>query len=180
MKRALALLLLGVLATMLQGAVATFAPPLLVPDLGLLMVFAIGFCWRSAAGGVLLAATLGYVADLLSGSLLGQHALLRVLAFGAARLGSRHLNLRGPLPQVVFVAALTSLHALLLATLTSFFAGGVGPGSMAPGDLVAHSLVNALCAPVVAGLTARVVSRLGDEDSARRLVTLEPPQSWSS
>ena len=177
MKRALALLLLGLLMTMLQGALATFVHPPLVPDLGLLMVVAIGLCFPSAAGGVVMAATLGYVADLFSGSLLGQHALLRVLAFGAARLGSRQLNLRGALPQVVFVAGLTSVHALLLATLTSFMAGGAGPGSIGLGDLLTHSLVNALCSPLVAGLTARVVSRLGEEDGSRRLLSLEPG-SW--
>jgi rod shape-determining protein MreD len=178
-KRGLVLLCVGILATMLQGAVATFIPPALVPDLGLLLVFGIALCWRSSAGGLVLSAALGYVADLLSGTLLGEHALMRVLAFGAARFGSRHLNLRGALPQMAFVAGLTAVHALLLGTLTSFMAGAVGASSIGIWDLIAHALVNALFAPLVAALTGLLLGRLGDDEAGRRLLSLEP-RSWSS
>ena len=58
MKRIVALLALGVLAPMVQGAVGTFVPPQYCPDLGLLLVVGLGLCWRSTAGGVLLSATL--------------------------------------------------------------------------------------------------------------------------
>ena len=49
MKRAAALLALGVLAPMLQGGLAPFVPQGLFPDLSFLLVVSIGLCWRSAS-----------------------------------------------------------------------------------------------------------------------------------
>jgi cell shape-determining protein MreD len=169
----LALVALGVLAPMLQGAAGTFVPARFCPDLALLLVVALGLCWRSTSGGLLLAAGLGYATDLLSGALLGQHALLRVLEFLAARLASHHLNLRGPLPQSVFVAGLAAANGLALGALTSFFAAGFGPGWISAGDVWPQALVDALCAPFAVRGVERLLARLGDED-ARRLLPLEP------
>lgn len=179
MKRVLALLVVGTLAAMLQGAAARFVPARFCPDLGFLIAIAIGLCWRSTTGGLVVAASLGYVADLLSGSLLGQHALLRVLAFGAARLPSRNLNLRGPLPQAIFVAALTAANALAVGALTAFFWPGAGFGVAALGDLPTHACVNAVAAPFVTHATEGLLGRLGDEEAGRRLLRLEP-RSWTA
>jgi rod shape-determining protein MreD len=173
-KLGLAFVLLGALTLMLQGVAASVLPTRFCPDLGFLLVIAVGLCWRSTTGGLLLAALLGYLTDLLSGSLLGQHMLLRIAAFVAARFASRHLNLRGPRPQAVFVAALTVANALGLVVLTAFFAPAVGLGPVALGDLLPHALVNALFAPGVAMVTQRLVSRLGDDPGAQRLLPLEP------
>ena len=123
-KRVLGLLGLGAVALTLQGAVASFLPARFCPDLGFLLVVALGLCWRSAVGGVCVAGAIGYTTDLLSGSLLGQHALLRLAAYAVARFGNRHLNLRGALPQAVFVAVLTCANAFAMALLTSFFSPG--------------------------------------------------------
>jgi rod shape-determining protein MreD len=171
-KRVLGLLGLGAAALAVQGAVATFLPARLLPDLGFLLVIALGLCWRSAVGGVCVSAMIGFATDLLSGSLLGQHALLRMVVYTAARLGSRHLNLRGALPQAVFVAALTVANAVGLAVLTSFFSPGAGVGIGALRELLPQALVNALFAPLVAHATARAVARLGDEDSGQRLLPM--------
>jgi rod shape-determining protein MreD len=178
-KRVLGLLVVGTLAAMLQGAVAGFIPARFCPDLGFLIAVAIGLCWRSTAGGLVVAASLGFVADLLSGSLLGQHALLRVLAFGAARLPSRNLNLRGPLPQALFVAGLTAANAVAVGALTTFFSPGAGFGVAALGDLPAHACVNAVFAPFVTRATEVLLGRLGDEEAGRRLLRLEP-RSWAA
>jgi len=178
-KRVLGLLVVGTLAAMLQGAVAGFIPARFCPDLGFLIAVAIGLCWRSTAGGLVVAASLGFVADLLSGSLLGQHALLRVLAFGAARLPSRNLNLRGPLPQALFVAGLTAANAVAVGALTAFFSPGAGFGIAALGDLPAHACVNAVFAPFVTRATEALLGRLGDEEAGRRLLRLEP-RRWAA
>jgi rod shape-determining protein MreD len=178
-KRVLALLVVGTLAAMLQGAVAGFMPARFCPDLGFLIAVAIGLCWRSTAGGLVVAASLGFVADLLSGSLLGQHALLRVLAFGAARLPSRNINLRGPLPQALFVAGLTAANALAVGALTAFFSPGAGFGVAALGDLPVHAGVNAAFAPFVTRATEALLGRLGDEEAGRRLLRLEP-RRWAA
>lgn len=174
MKCALALLVLGLLVTMAQGAVALFVPAHACPDLRLLLVVAIGLGWRSSAGGVVLALALGYVGDLLSGTLLGQQALLQVLVYAAARGGSGQLNLRGALPQAGFVAFLTAAHAVALAASTAFFVPGVSFAFPAPGALLVHSAVNAGVAPGVTALVAWLVARLGPDEAGRRLLRLEP------
>ena len=110
-------------------------------------MIALGLCWRSPVGGVCVAAAIGFATDLLSGSLLGQHALLRLAAYAAARVGSRHLNLRGALPQVAFVAGLTAANALALALLTSFFSPGSGAGIVAVRELLPQALANAALRP---------------------------------
>jgi rod shape-determining protein MreD len=173
-KRVLGLLGLGAAALTLQGAVTSFLPARFCPDLGFLLVVALGLCWRSSVGGVCVAGAIGYTSDLLSGSLLGQHALLRLGAYAMARFGNRHLNLRGALPQAIFVAVLTCANAFAMALLTSFFSPGTGVGMVAVRELLPQAIANALFAPFVAVLTARVVARLGDEDGGQRVLPLAP------
>jgi rod shape-determining protein MreD len=173
-KRVLGLLGLGAVALTLQGAVASFLPARFCPDLGFLLVVALGLCWRSAVGGICVAGAIGYTSDLLSGSLLGQHALLRLAAYGVARFGNRHLNLRGALPQAIFVAVLTCANAFGMALLTSFFSPGTGVGMVAIRDLLPQAVANALFAPLVASGTARILARLGDEDGGQRVLPLAP------
>jgi cell shape-determining protein MreD len=173
-KRVVGLLGLGAAALTIQGAVATWLPARWFPDLGFLLVMALGLCWRSAVGGVCISAALGFATDLLSGSLLGQHALLRLAVFGASRVCSRHLNLRGALPQVVFAAVLTGANAMGLALLTSFFSPGSAIGFAALRELLPQVAVNAACAPFAVLLTTRAVAWLGDEDAGQRLLPLAP------
>lgn len=173
MRVAAALFAGGALLTLFQGAAAAFVPARFVPDLAFLWVLALGLCWRSAGGGLSIAAALGFLADLLSNSLFGQHALLRLVAFGAARVGSRSLNLRGPLPQAVFAGALTVVNAAAFGALTAFFTPGSDVPWLVWRDLGPQIPINALFAPIVAAAAARVVRMVGDDDSGRRLV-LEP------
>ncbi len=174
MRCALALILLGALGTMAQGAVAAFLAPGWCPDVGLLVVVATALSWRSGPGGVVVAGTLGYVADLLSGTLLGQQALLRIFAYGVARFGSGQLNLRGAVPQMVFVALLTPAHALAVAATTAFFAPDVRFALPAPQTLAVHALANGLFAPLLIGLVGRLVALLVPEEGGRRLLRIEP------
>ena len=174
MRCALALLFLGGLLTMAQGVSGLFLPPHWCPDLGLLLVVAMALSWRSSGGGILIAVVLGYVADMHSGTLFGQHALLHALAYGAARAGSGQLNLRGALPQAGFVAFLTAVHAVVLAASTAFFAPGIAFAFPAPGALAAHAAVNAVCAPLVTGVVGWLVGLLSPDEAGRRLLRLEP------
>ena len=173
MKRALALAGLSLLALILQASAGRALAPRWCPDLGLLVVIGFGLSLRSAGTGVALAALVGYLSDLLSGSLLGQHMLLRMAAFGAARVGSRRLNLRGPVPLAIFTAALSAAHGLALWALLGFFASGAAPAWPPARDFVAQALVNALLAPFVAAGVAWLCQALGDEEGAR-LMRLEP------
>jgi rod shape-determining protein MreC len=172
-KRAAVLLGLGVLAPMLQGGLAPFVPQGLFPDLSLLLVVSIGLCWRSAVGGLLLAATIGFVCDLLSGALLGQHALLRVFAYGTARYASDQVNLRSPGAQMVFVAVLTGINALAMGSLTAFFSPGTAIGWIGFWELMLVTATNALTAPLMTAFVGMLVARLGDDEAGRRLLRLE-------
>jgi rod shape-determining protein MreD len=177
LKRVVALVLLGLLIPMIQGAVAGFLPRGTCPDVGLLLVLALGVSLRSTAAGVALAAWIGFVTDQLSGSLLGQSTLLWLLAFGAARLTSQHVNLRGPLTQMALAGGVTLGSAFGVSALTAFFTPELAPLST-PAELFWQTAVNAIMAPLVLGLAARLFARLGDDDG-RRVIRLEP-RSYSA
>ena len=174
MKRVLALLAIGALAPMIQGAIGTFIPLHYCPDLGLLLVVGLGLCWRSTAGGIALSAALGLIADLLSGSLLGQHMLLRIFAFGAARACSRQLNLRGVIPRVTFVMGLTVVTALGTGALTAFFGVGRGVDGEMLRELVPHALINGAFAPLGLWLVERITNWLSEVDAGHHLMPLRP------
>jgi rod shape-determining protein MreD len=159
---------------MAQGAVNTFVPARWTPDVGFLIVIALGLRWRETGGGLVLAAILGFVADLLSGSLLGENALLRLLVFAAARTASRHLNLRGTLPQAIFVMGLTAANAAGIATLNTFFTSGGGFDLVMLRDVIPHAFANALFAPLISVAVEGVAQALGDDEGGRPLLRLEP------
>jgi rod shape-determining protein MreD len=173
-KRAAALLGFGIAAVLAQGVVNGFVPARFTPDLSLLVVVAVGLHWRGAAGGVAIATLLGFAADLMSASLLGEHALLRLLEFGAARFASRHLNLRGPIPQAVFVVVLTAANALGIGLLNSFFTARGGIDLVMLRNVVPHAFANALFAPLFSRLFENLTNALGDDEGGRRLLRLEP------
>ena len=175
MKRVVALLAVGALAPMIQGVAGTFLAPPYCPDLGLLLVIGIGLSWRSAAGGAALSAALGFTADLLSGSLLGQHTLLRLFAFGVTRMLSRRINLRGVFPRVVFAVGITAVCGLGSASLSAFFTAGPGPDSALLRDLMPHALITGAFAPAVIRLVDGITIWLGPE-AGRPILTL-PPRS---
>ena len=178
MKVGLVLIGLGLLGMMAHSVAALVVPARFLPDVGLLLVVAVALSVRSPVLGVLFAVLFGYTTDLLSGTLLGQHVLLRLGVYGVARVVSARINLRGPLPLALFVLILSVIHACALWALAAFFLPGgvVAPGVL--GDLVPHAVANALLAPVVTALVAALVRRLGDDDTGRPL-RLEPRELLS-
>ncbi|MGE4652281.1 MAG: hypothetical protein AAEJ53_15455, partial [Myxococcota bacterium] len=121
MRQGLGMLMLGVLAPVVQGALQLYLPVSLCPQLGVLVVLGLGLAWPNALGGVLVAALTGFVSDLLSGSLGGQLVLLHLGAYLAARYASTHLDLGGPLSIGVFAAGFGALYGLALVLSTLFF-----------------------------------------------------------
>lgn len=173
MRRVVGLSLLVLLVPMLQGALAPYLPGPFRPDLSLLVLLGLSLCWRNSVTGMLLVAACGFGVDLFGGGLFGQHALLGVLVFVAARVLSLHMNLLGTLPQMLFVAALTAAHALGLAALSSFFSPAA-PALLGLGDLVPRALANALLAPVTTAGVVALVGWMGGDESARRTLRLAP------
>ena len=173
MKRAFVLIGLGLFAPIIQGAIVPFLPRGACPDAGLLLAIAIGLSVRGAAGGLALTALVGFVADLLSGALLGAHAFLWMMAFGAARSSSLHVNLKGPFMQILLAGSLTVFTALGLVALTAFFGTAESRTLVAPVELMRQVIANSLAAPVVLWLVGRLVARLSD-DGGPRMLRLDP------
>ncbi len=167
------MLAVGLVVLALQGALATFLPAAWCPDLGLLFILAVGLCWEGAASGLVIAALLGYAADLLSGSMFGQHALLRLFVFSVAFLTCRQINLRGALPLISFAAAICVVYALGAELLTAFFRGEqvLSPSWLA--ELLPHVFVTSLLAPWVTSAVAWLWAWLGDESAGRRSLQLD-------
>ena len=168
MRRPLGLLVLGLAVLLLQGTLATFAPPFAVPDLLFLVVVGTAVA-VGGAEGFLVSALLGYAMDLLTGALLGQHALLLVTAYAATRVANLQLNLMRAAPQVVFVAGLTLGYDLAHAGVTRLMSGAVGLEWADLRNVAVHAAVNALFArAAVAGVQRCAALLAGDEEAARR------------
>jgi rod shape-determining protein MreD len=153
---------------MLQGALAPFLPPAFRPDLALLVVFALSLSWRNPASGLVLVAICGFIVDLFSGALLGQHALLSVLAFVATRALSVHVSMIGALPQMTCAAALTAVHAIGMVGLTAFFTPGADFSPPRLGIVIPRIAVNAIAAPGVCWIASGLVAWVIGEDLGRR------------
>jgi hypothetical protein len=100
--------------------------------------------------------------------------LLRLVAFGVARFASRHLNLRGALPQAIFVLVFTAVNALGVGLLNTFFTSRGGIDLVMLRDLPPHALINALFAPLVSRAVEAVATTFGDDEGGRRLLRLAP------
>jgi rod shape-determining protein MreD len=171
-KRAIALITVGLVALVLQGALATLLVPPWCPDLALLVLVAIALRWEGVAGGLLLAATLGYATDLLSGSLLGQHAILDLFAFLATLAATRRLNLRGPWPLAFFVACLSMVYGIAMLVITGFFIGGAPLRWGWIGAQLIHAAVSGAFAPAVSSAVGLVAEWVGDDESGHRPIAL--------
>jgi cell shape-determining protein MreD len=163
---------LALLAVALQGALAALLPPVLLPDLGLLLAVAAAVA-APAVGALLLAAGLGYGADLLSGTLLGQVALLRILECAATRFVHGQFHLERALPLATFTFALSLLDALGLAALSDLFLGSSPIGLEALPTALGRALLNAALAPLVQRLVSSVLANLQEGDSRRREVRFD-------
>ena len=178
MKRTIGIFVLVFGVPMLEGALAPFLPAAFRPDLALLVVFALSLSWRDPATGLVLAAVCGFVVDLFSGALLGQHALLAVLAFVAARVLSFNVSMMGAVPQMACAAALTAVHAIGVVGLTTFFTPGADFSLLRAGIIVPRVAVNALAAPIVTRAVSALVAWLAGEDVGRRPLRIATTRSW--
>lgn len=176
MKRFFAVLVLGLIALGIQGGLSLVIPRELCPDLGLLVVIALGLHWQEATSGLIVASVLGFTADLLSSSIFGGHALMRLLVFSATAISRQKIDLRSGAALGLFAGVMTIFYALGLLLLMRFFGADSEWLSRSEiGGLFLHVLVNAVCAPAIAALMIRVcewadgeASRPGLEIETRR------------
>lgn len=170
MKSTLAILALGLLALVLQGALARAVAPPWCPDLAWLVVVGIGLRWPGFLSGFLLSAFLGFAMDVVSGSLLGQHVLLRLLTHLAAALASRQLDLSGGIPVAFLTFALSLAYGFGVVATRSVFGGAALAGFDVEivALVVAQGFVNMLCAGPIVAAVEWIVSRFADEELTRR------------
>ena len=170
MRKALAVLAAGLVALVLLGGAAVFWPVHWLPDVALLATVAAALV-LGPAEGLLVAAALGFSADMLSGTLLGQQAMLCVLAFAVTRLFAAQLDLRRGLALSIFVGMLVLASGALLVLQSRFFLGLPFEWSETSG-LLARALITALFAVPVGGAARAIVERL-EESQARREMRLD-------
>jgi rod shape-determining protein MreD len=163
MKKGIVFIALGLCALIVQGVLATMLPPPWCPDLALLVLIGIGLRWENLASGLPLAALLGYATDLLSGSLLGQHALLDLIVFAGTLLATRQLNLHGAWPLSFFAVALAFLYGIAMLAITGFFIGGVELRVSWLSAQLIHAFVAGAFAPIVSAAVGRSFDRFGEQ-----------------
>lgn len=171
MREALTLFAAGCLALVLESALLVQLPAALVPELSLLLSVA-AVLLLSPTAGLLVAVALGFAADMLSGSLMGQHAFMRLVEFVAVRLLASQLDLKRPIPFASFALGLALFDAAASAALIRFFLGSFLPSLPELATVALRALVTAAVAPALLVL-ARAVSSWGSLDEARREMRLD-------
>ncbi len=146
MKTALAFFALACGLLVFQGAISRVIPPHLCPDFALLFVAGLAFR-LSSLHGLLFAAVVGYLADNLSGTLLGEHAILYTTIFLVMRVLNRQTDLSGGFRRGLVVGLLTLLQGLGLIWMAYFFREQSLLPVALDGGLWIQALVNAIAAP---------------------------------
>ena len=172
MREALALFAAGIVAVALESGLLSWLPFAAVPALALLFPVAAALL-LGPVGGLLVSAALGFGADMLSGSLLGQHAFLRLFEFVLVRAATRQFDLVRPLPFALFALAVALADAAGSAALIQFFLGDFQPELRALSSVALRSLTTAAAAPLVLALARRIVAWGGGELDARRAMRLD-------
>ncbi len=168
MKSFVAVFALGIAALIVQGALALTLPPPWCPDLALLVVIGVGLRWPGFLSGLFIAVPLGYAMDLLSGSLMGQHAFMRMISYLTAAVVSRQLDISGGLPVVIFVFGMTIVYGLGIAATSSFFVGSGAIGWDVLSTGFAHAIANVVASGPIIALVDRIIVRFADDEVGRR------------
>jgi cell shape-determining protein MreD len=163
---------LALAALVVQGALSALLPPALVPDLGLL-VAVVAAVSAPPIPALLVAAGVGYGADLMSGTLLGEQALLRLIAFAATRFVSAQFHLERGLPLATFGFAVGALEPVGLAALSSLFAGASPFGWEALPTVATRAVLLAVLASPAQRLVAGLLGAVQQGETRRREVRFE-------
>ncbi|MFP6654422.1 MAG: hypothetical protein VCB25_02265 [Myxococcota bacterium] len=168
MKSFVAVLLLGLAALVVQGALARTIPPPWCPDLAWLVVVGVGLRWPGFLSGLMVSLPLGYAMDLLSGSLMGQHALMRLISYLTAAVASRQLDMSGKRSVAIFVVGMTFIYALGIAGTGSLFAGSSPLGWDVLSSTLAHAMANLVAAGPMIAMVDWIITFSTDEEAGRQ------------
>jgi rod shape-determining protein MreD len=167
-KSFIAVFALGFAALIIQGALALTIPPPWCPDLAWLVVVGVGLRWPGFLSGLLISVPLGYAMDLLSGSLMGQHAFMRMISYLTAAMASRQLDMSGGISVAIFVFGMTIVYGLGMAATGSFFAGSGAIGWDVLSSGFGHAIANVVAAGPMIALVDRIIARFADDEVGRR------------
>lgn len=106
--------------------------------------------------------------DAVSGSLVGQHALLRVVTYLAAAIAGRQLDLSSGVSIALLTFALSLAYGFGIVATRSVFLGPESIGLEIVAIAVAQGFVNMVCASPIVGIVERIVNRFADEEMSRR------------
>ena len=162
----------GGIALAIESGLLAHFPFAAVPALSLLFPIAAALLLGPLAG-LLVSAALGFGADLLSGSLLGQHAFLRLLEFVGVRAAIGQFDLVRPVPFALLAFGIALADAAGSAALIEFFLGAFVLDVHALGVIALRALATAAAAPSVLALARRVAAWGGGETDVRRELRLE-------
>ena len=168
MRPALAWCGVGLLLIVLEGVLTHGLSARYVPDFSLLATIAAALAFPPGRG-MILAVVFGLGTDMLSGSLLGQVALLRLLEFGLARSLAGQLDLRRGVPAAVFAATLVVIDSLGLVGLSRLFLGEFPVAWSELAGLAPRALLTGAFAPFVLRLALRLGDALSESDARREM-----------
>ena len=179
MRAALAVVALGALGLVLEGALVSFLPTLLMPDLALVLSVAAALFLPGGAALVALAG-LGFAADLLGGAPLGLHVLALLVPFAASRIANGSLELRRGMPEAVLVALLTPVAGLGMALLLQLRGVPGDLGLLFVFGLLLKTAVNAAVAPAACAVVESIAAATGELDPTRRGVAWMGSAAWTA
>jgi cell shape-determining protein MreD len=123
----------------------------------IVLVVSAGYCLPLILGFVVVWA-LGYLADLVSGGVLGLNLVIFSVVYVICQLAQRKLNIDSWPFQMLSVGLMTILAHLLMAAGLLLTIGGYALPVNLPLLLLAQGLISALTAPLFFGLTEVLVS----------------------
>jgi hypothetical protein len=178
-RAALAIIMLCSLGLVIEGALVSVVPAILLPDLALVGTVAAAL-FLGGAPALLVLAGLGFASDLLGGAPLGLHVLSFLVPFAAARAANGSLELRRGVPEAVLVAVLTPVAGASVAGLLELAGVSAGFGLAFWLGLAVHTAVNALAAPAICALVEAIAANMGDLDPTRRGVAYVGGATWAA
>lgn len=179
MKSALALVVIGVLAMLVEGGLVLAVPAALLPNVALVGAVAAALVLGGGQALLVLAA-LGFASDLLSGAPLGLGVLVLLVPFVLAQIANRSLELRHGASEAALLALLTPVVAGATATVLRLGGVSVDTSFAVWAGVALQAGVNALVAPSACRLAEAVASATGDLDPTRRGVAWSGAANWAA
>lgn len=142
-------LLLGIVFLSLQTTILNFSPHIPVkPDLIIIMVAYLGI-FQGPGRGLFLAATLGYLVDILSGGITGMFTFLRIATFFLTKLVCENLYLKSVLSQTILIIILSIIDGILLLSTLYLFSSVENLWIFVARFLPLHAVLTGIFGPLI-------------------------------